>query len=111
MNEKDEDQEIKDFQKTFVALKTCAWIFSEWGLSDQDRSQLLSSTSDEERLIKASYIIGIYKNLHILFENSDQADNWIHRPNRYFEGRPALDVMLEGDLKRVRSYLDYMVSN
>jgi hypothetical protein len=37
------------------------------------------------------------------------ADTWIQRPNRYFGGRSALSVMLDGkltDIYAVRTYLD-----
>ena len=42
---------------------------------------------------RISYILGIYKALHILFPDDAQADEWVKRPNggSLFGGRSALD--------------------
>ena len=66
------------------------------------------SASTLERI---SYVLGIYKALHILLPNPQAADSWIHRPNSAppFNGAPALERMLGGtigDLYVVRQYLD-----
>lgn len=66
----------------------------------------LLSTDTEERI---SHLISIYKALQILVPDAKAADTWIHRPNKYFGGRTALGVMLEGkltDIYSVRTYLD-----
>ncbi|MBW8311222.1 MAG: MbcA/ParS/Xre antitoxin family protein [Rhizobium sp.] len=60
---------------------------------------------------RISYILGIYKALHILFPDEAQADGWVKRPNDgpLFGGRSALERMLAGqvaDLYVVRQYLD-----
>ncbi|NMT63477.1 MbcA/ParS/Xre antitoxin family protein [Marinobacter orientalis] len=59
-----------------------------------------------DTLERISYVFGIYKALRILFPDEQRANAWPRKPNRYFEERPALDVMLDGDLARVRCYLD-----
>jgi hypothetical protein len=64
-----------------------------------------------DQLDRVSYLLGIYKGLHILFPNKDQANAWVKKPNdgSPFRGRSALDVMLAGsmsDLQQVRRYLD-----
>jgi uncharacterized protein (DUF2384 family) len=64
------------------------------------------STDTQERI---SHVVSIFKALQILFENAKQADGWLHRPNRYWDGRSGIDVMLEGkltDIYQVRAYLD-----
>ena len=52
-------------------------------------------------------ILDIYRSLNLLFENEKQADSWVHRPNDYFNGKAALEVMLEDDigLQEVQVYL------
>jgi hypothetical protein len=60
---------------------------------------------------RISYLLGIWKNLQILFPDTAQADAWLHRPNqaRLFGGHSALQRMLSGnvaDLYVVRQYLD-----
>jgi uncharacterized protein (DUF2384 family) len=65
----------------------------------------------DDQLDRISYLLGIYKALHILFIRPEQADSWIRRPNSSipFGGRPAADLLFSGrmlDLIRVRRYLD-----
>lgn len=62
-------------------------------------------------LERISYILGIYKALHILFAAPAQADGWIRRANAapLFAGSSALDRLMGGqvaDLYVVRQYLD-----
>ena len=65
----------------------------------------------DDVLERISYILGIYKALHLLFADRAQADGWVRRPNAalMFGGRSALDRMLAGqvaDLYVVRQYLE-----
>jgi len=60
---------------------------------------------------RISYLLGIWKDLQILFPDPAQADAWVRKPNQasLFGGRSALDRMLSGnvaDLYVVRQYLD-----
>jgi hypothetical protein len=82
-------------------------ICDAWGLSDAERSGLLQKTSEGDQLICISYVMGIYKALHILLPGPN-ANSWVCRPNRHFGDRPALSVMLDDPhgLKKVRQYLD-----
>ena len=66
----------------------------------------LLSADTEERI---SHLASIYKALQIVVPDPKAADTWIERPNKYFGGRTALDVMLDGkltDIYAVRMYLD-----
>ena len=66
----------------------------------------LLSRDTEERI---SNLLGIYKALQIVVPDPVRADQWLHQPNAYFDGRSALDVMLGGrlaDILAVRQYLD-----
>jgi uncharacterized protein (DUF2384 family) len=66
----------------------------------------LLSTDTEERV---SHLISIFKALQIVVPDAKAADTWLHRPNKYFGGRSALGVMLDGkmtDIFAVRNYLD-----
>ena len=66
----------------------------------------LLSTDTEERV---SHLISIFKALQIVVPDAKAADTWLHRPNKYFGGRSALSVMLDGkmaDIFTVRNYLD-----
>lgn len=64
-----------------------------------------------DTLERISYLLGIFKSLHILLPAEDSADAWIKKPNTasIFGGKSALDRMLSGhvsDLYVVRQYLD-----
>jgi hypothetical protein len=70
------------------------------------RAQLAADT-----LERISYILGIYKALHLLLPTSRSADAWIRQANTasLFHGHSALQKMLAGrvvDLADVRRYLD-----
>ncbi len=64
-----------------------------------------------DTLERISYLLGIFKSLHILLPVEDAADAWIKKTNTatIFGGKSALDRMLSGhvsDLYVVRQYLD-----
>ncbi len=64
-----------------------------------------------DTLERISYILGIYKALHILLPTAQAADAWIRQPNTAapFGGKSALERMRGGrviDLADVRRYLD-----
>ena len=108
------------------ALRAFFRIAERWGLSaEQERVLLgrpgrstffrwkrdLAGQLPHDALERISYLLGIYKALHLLFPDEAQADGWVRRPNAapLFGGRSALDRMLGGqvaDLFVVRQYLD-----
>lgn len=111
---------------TGPALRAFFQIADRWQLTtEQERCLLgnpprstyfrwkreLDGSVTQDVLERISYLLGIYKALHILFPNDQQADGWVHRANTaaLFGGRSALDRMLGGqvaDLYVVRQYLD-----
>jgi len=52
-----------------------------------------------------SDVFGIYKNLRIIFPTEQQANEWVRKPNKAFDNRTAIEVMVD-DLSTVRRYLD-----
>ena len=67
---------------------------------------------NRDQRTRISYLLGIYKSLHILFTDSAQALTWINRSNSLppFNGISPKQYMLEGNLVRlaeVRSFLDF----
>jgi hypothetical protein len=108
-----------------AALRAFFNIMQRWSIRDADARGLLggiaSSTFydykrqpdrvlDQDRLTRISYLVGIFKALHILHDE-DLADRWITLPNRnrIFGGRPPLDYMLQGGapaMQTVRRLLD-----
>ncbi|MGI9294046.1 MAG: MbcA/ParS/Xre antitoxin family protein [Pseudomonadales bacterium] len=60
---------------------------------------------------RASYILGIYKALQILFPTPENADRWLTSPNSNpaFGGKRPVDRMLAGnmmDIAFIRNFLD-----
>lgn len=69
-----------------------------------------AGTLRQDELTRISYIVGIYKALHILLP-AEFADRWMTQPNDHFlfAGHPPLEFVLRNGipgLQRVRSYLD-----
>jgi uncharacterized protein (DUF2384 family) len=69
-----------------------------------------AGTLRQDELTRISYIVGIYKALHILLPD-ELADQWMTRPNDnfLFAGQTPLEFVLKTGipgLQQVRSYLD-----
>jgi hypothetical protein len=67
---------------------------------------------DRDQKDRVSYLLGIYKALKLLFDDSSQALSWINRNNTLppFNGMTPKAYMLEGSIIRlaeVRKFLDY----
>ena len=108
------------------ALKAFFNIMERWAVRDEDARQLLGGvtngpyyemkkdpqgrTLDADRLVRISYLVGIFKALNIL--HSEQlADAWVQLPNtnRIFRGGTPLAFMLSGGvpaMQTVRRLLD-----
>jgi hypothetical protein len=122
-------QRIADFPPEQVAqagLQAFFNITEGWGLSTEEQRTLLGAPAkstffkwkgerqgrlSRDTLERISYIMGIYKALHVLLPSARDADEWVKRANTapLFGGRPALEKMLAGnvsDLADVRRYLD-----
>src|SRR3982750_2472427 len=64
-----------------------------------------------DMLTRISLVLGIYKNLQILYPEEALADSWVKLPNnnRLFGGKPAITYMTENDMDalfQVRRLLD-----
>jgi hypothetical protein len=110
-----------------VAVKTFNKIAQAWGMDLAEQRAVLGNVAKQtiynwrahperarlmsDQLDRVSYLLGIYKALHILFTRPEQADSWVRRANAAtpFGGKPAADLIFSGrmeDLIRVRRYLD-----
>jgi hypothetical protein len=107
------------------ALKGFFKLAHAWSLRDEDACVLLGGLSasafyewkkkparllEVDRITRISYLIGIYKALHILY-GDELADRWVNLPNRntVFGGRTPLAYMQEGGIlamQMVRKLLD-----
>jgi hypothetical protein len=100
-------------------------IVEKWKVRDEDARVLLGGVSngtfyamkkaaartlDQDTLTRISYLVGIYKALHILYGEA-LADRWVQMPNKngIFGGGTPLDTMMRGGLlafQTVRRLLD-----
>ena len=107
------------------ATKAFFNIVNQWQIKDEDARELLgglpsssfyelkknpNKTLDVDRLTRISYLIGIYKALHILHGDT-LADAWVKMPNqnRLFKGVSPLVFMESGGIvamQSVRALLD-----
>jgi hypothetical protein len=108
------------------AIRTFFTIAAAWQLSNEEQRALLGWPPEStffkhksgetgilafDTLMRISLVLGIYKDLHILYPEPDLADRWINLPNSnpLFGGKPALRLMVEGGmdgLYQVRRLLD-----
>jgi hypothetical protein len=109
-----------------AGLKAFFNIVERWKIRDEDARALLGGVSngpyyelkrapaakvlEADRLLRVSYLIGIFKALHILHSRA-LADQWVQLPNanRLFGGDTPLAYMVRGGLpalQMVRRLLD-----
>jgi hypothetical protein len=107
------------------ALKGFFKLVERWKLRDEDARELLGGLSSSayyewkknservlevDRITRISYLVGIYKALHILYGDK-LADEWVKlaNENAIFGGRTPLEYMMAGGLlamQTVRKLLD-----
>ncbi len=107
------------------ALRGFFKVVERWKLRDEDARELLGGLSSSayyewkknpdrmlevDRITRISYLVGIYKALHILYGDK-LADEWVSLPNTnvIFGGRTPLACMIGGGLlamQTVRKLLD-----
>ncbi len=110
---------------TPAAMRAFFNIMRHWKVRDEDARLLLGGVSngtfytwkqgaakqlEQDRLLRISYLIGIFKSLNILFSEA-LADRWVLLPNanEIFGNRTPLDYMLRGGapaMDTVRRLLD-----
>ena len=122
------DLSDKQVQKRLspAARKAFFKIANAWKIRDEEAKQLLGGISngafyqlkggelraplDQDRLVRVSLMVGIFKALNILYSQK-LADAWISLPNRnpMFAGDTPLAYMVKGGqpaMMRVRQLLD-----
>lgn len=108
------------------ALKAFFNIMEHWGVRDEDARQLLGGVTngpfyemkkapgnrvlDADKLLRVSYLVGIFKALNIL-HGKKLADDWVQLPNsnRIFAGLTPVAYMIAGGtpaMQTVRRLLD-----
>jgi uncharacterized protein (DUF2384 family) len=108
-----------------AAIKAMSRLFQAWSLRGVDAAMLAgvsqrtwarmkvgswSGSLTQDQLLRASALIGLYKGLHLYFDDA-LADKWIKMPNRgpLFRGQTPVSFMESGGLPaimQVRAYID-----
>src|SRR3546814_5021846 len=101
------------------ALKGFFRLADAWSLRDEQACVLLGGLSSSafyewkkkpdrvlevDRITRISYLVGIYKALHILY-GDELADKWVNLPNRniIFGGKTPLAYMQDGGLPAMQT--------
>lgn len=97
-------------EKWRVPLETVGQLLGGIPRSSVYKLRTAAGTLRQDELTRISYIVGIYKALHILLPE-EFADRWMTRPNDsfLFGGQSPLEHVLRAGipgLQQVRSYLD-----
>ena len=107
-------------QKEAQALWRAAFrLLKNWELSDTEVRVLLGGDEiafrneqqcpNEDILVRAHLLLGIHKQLRVLFVDKRRGYQWVKKPNQTFGGLSALEVMeqrgVEGIL-HVKEYLE-----
>jgi hypothetical protein len=123
--EKRQDAKVRR-QMSGPAIRTFFNIADAWSISNETGRALLGwppestffkykagqiGTLSFDMLIRISLVLGIYKDLHILYPEPSLADRWVSLPNGnpLFGGKPAIAFMTEAGmdgLYQVRRLLD-----
>jgi hypothetical protein len=108
------------------AMRTFLNIAAKWKLTVREQSGLLGwpaastyhkykaghiGTLSFDTLIRISLVLGIYKDLHVLYPDAELANRWVRLPNAnpLFGGRTALEFVIDNGvdgLYKVRRLLD-----
>jgi len=107
-----------------TGLRAFFRIVEAWGVDNETARILLGQPSRatffhwkrgtvrnvaHDTVRRISYVLGIYKALHLLFRSPEQADAWVKKENALLGGQTALERMRAGDvtdLAAVRTLLD-----
>jgi len=117
----------KGIRATQLLIQALDSLFDKWCLTDPEKMALLGySSRDEWRawgdtpvtelppsfIERASALRSIYETINCLLPIPDRADAWIRQPNSFptFEGRSALQVMMDGDSDGLTLVRDFLLS-
>jgi uncharacterized protein (DUF2384 family) len=112
-------------QETKVGLKIFFHIMEAWAqpiesqmkffsLDDADKFAKLkeqpTQNISQENLIRISYLMKIHRYLHTIFENKGQADAWVNKPNKRYEGSSASEYMCLNGTQGIKDVCKYLFS-
>jgi uncharacterized protein (DUF2384 family) len=71
-----------------------------------------SSSLDRDQLTRLSLVLGIFKDLQILFADQTTADDWLRRPNSspLFKNAAPIDFLRTGDIFAIYQVRHYLIN-
>ena len=108
-------------------LRSFFKVAEEWKLNDKEQMRLLGIKSyqalnrrrkgkkvilNNTQIEMLGWVFSIYKDLYILFKNTEAVNEWMKKPNQapMFQGKSAMEYIMKGDLPmermlNVRNYI------
>lgn len=97
---------VRCYSNWMDSITTAHQICKTWHLTDDETRQLLNQPR------AAQQVVTINDGLYRIYDlDQERASAWIKTPNGAFGNEPPINVMIAGDLKRVRQYVMYHVYN
>ena len=106
-------------QREAQALCRAAFrLLKNWELSDAEVQVLLGGNQvavrneqqspSEDMLVRAHLLLGIYKQLRVLFVDKRRGYQWVKKPNQTFGGLSALEVMMQRGVEGILQIKEYL---
>ncbi|MBO6506781.1 MAG: DUF2384 domain-containing protein [Thalassospira sp.] len=106
-------------QKEAQALWRAAFrLLKNWEISDAEVQVLLGGNEiafrneqqmpSEDMLVRAHLLLGIHKQLRVLFVDKRRGYQWVKKPNQTFGGLSALDVMMQRGVEGIIQVKEYL---
>ncbi|WP_336232194.1 MbcA/ParS/Xre antitoxin family protein [Thalassospira sp. CH_XMU1458] len=106
-------------QKEAQSLCRAAFrLLKNWELSDAEVQVLLGGdeaafkneqqSPNENILVRAHLLLGIHKQLRVLFFDKWRGYQWVKKPNQIFNGMSALDVMMQRGVEGILQVKEYL---
>jgi hypothetical protein len=81
-------------------------------VSEADRFNALiegaSNDISEDSLVRISYMTRIYRYLHTIFANKNQADSWVSKSNKIFDDLTVIEYMVSNGTRGMEDVCDYL---
>jgi hypothetical protein len=106
-------------QKEAQALCRAAFrLLKNWELSDAEVQVLLGANQvafrneqqspSEDMLVRAHLLLGVHKQLRVLFVDKRRGYQWVKKPNQTFGGLSALEVMVQRGVEGIFHVKEYL---
>lgn len=91
-----------------TSLTVAVRILEKWGCSAEQINTILRPDTDEECVLRVSYILTIHSSLKLFFSCNASVLGWVNKANNHpaLGGLSALSVMESGDISDIKKIAD-----